>query len=780
MNGTAKKAFSLKEMILKNEVNIQVGLMDVLYGLFCYIMWACELFHGRTPFSLSVYSASFSKGKWRSLMIVSIIGAIYFRRDFSLVIYIMALVLFTVTMNLLSAKTNLKAVCMGFSLFASYFVRNLAIGFLWETFFLDLIESVFCGLCVTVFLKAVPLFANSRERNCIFDTEIICIFISLALTIRAMSSLPLVFGIDLSQMASILVILIVNLQGDIFSGSAAGAAFGLVTYGSGVGITSSVGAYALASLSSAILRRFGKWGVVLGFVIANTAMVSFFDGEALPFDIFEIITASIILACLPNRVTSFLSNFSAKTVHSVTKEYLEQTKVQKIIKERLLNLSRSYKNLSSSYDRCFENKNMSKEYIIRMIDTASSKVCPDCGLKYNCWERGYKESYKSMLALLEKAEEKGEVKIDDVPEVMKQKCVKPNELLSAFNGMYSVYKVDKLWQQRLNESRRLVSFQLDGVSRSVEKLALEFDMCIDIAAEKELKASLDAGGIDFEDITFLKSEGNDFFVDVVLNQSKLSQKEENKISQIIAEITGEKVSKTSFGYHPTGSIITFRPAKKYSISIGKSSLARDGEKTSGDSLIITENSYGETVVAISDGMGTGEKAAKESSNATSLLKNFMSAGMDMETSLELINSALLLSTSGESFATMDVCAVNLTDGCIKFSKSGAAPGYIKTEYGMSKIYSDALPFGVLGDYGKINKETYYIDKYALIVMMSDGVEEAFYNEKKDVIKEMIDDEKNTNPQLVASSFMKKALEQYDNKPTDDMTIVVMEIRKNEE
>lgn len=779
MSETVKKSWNLNDFIHRKEMDLHIGITDVIYAIMCYGLSACEIMGGRGPFALCAYAAAFSRGKWYAFIIVAALGFIRFRMSFMAVVYIFAMIAATFFMGLFKGKRETKALLISVTLFSALLCYNVISGFSFEKLIFDAAESIMCYVGTHAVSISVNLIASGTERKCIFDTEVICLFAVISILVRCFLSIGSVFGLSIANIAALTILLIVNLEGDMAFGTTVGLMLGIAVYDGTADFSASMGAYAFASFCSGILKRFGKWGVVLGLVIANTSTVTFFSSEAFPFDIFEVIASSVVFALLPGRFTDYLSSFSAKTVHAATNAFLQQDKLQRVISSRLEKLSEAYRSLALSYNRCFENKNISKEYIIHMLDSASARICPGCGLKYNCWERGYKESYKAMLKMLEIAEENGKLTVDDVPEPLRQKCIKLEEFVEIFNGMYDVYKTEKLWQLRLNESRMLVSHQLAGVSKSVKNLASDFDMCLDVAAEKELKVKLDALGIDFLDVTFLSGDNNGFLVETVLEYPSLSPKIEGRILNAIKEITMQSAVKVSQKYSTKGIVAVFRSTSRYGITVGSVSCPRHGEKVNGDSYIICENSWGEYVVALSDGMGTGKKASDESMNATELLGNFMSAGMDVETALELINSALLLRSSGDSFVTMDVCVVNPADGIVKFFKSGAAPGYIKNECGVSTIDSESLPFGVLADYGKINTEFYTLDGSAIAVLVTDGISDIFCRDNENMLKTIIEKSDTQNPQVLASMILKSALEMCAEKPDDDMTAVVLSIKKQQ-
>ena len=206
-------------------------------------------------------------------------------------------------------------------------------------------------------------------------------------------------------------------------------------------------------------------------------------------------------------------------------------------------------------------------------------------------------------------------------------------------------------------------------------------------------------------------------------------------------------------------------------------VPKKGEKISGDSTVMCENTKGEFVAAISDAMGSGASAAKDSADALEILKNFMTAGMEPVTSVELINSALLLRSSADKFVTMDMCVVNTREGSLKLIKSGAAPGYIKTSRGVSVVKGSMVPYGVLENHDKITTDVIGIGDSVMVVMVSDGLSEILHSEKGDALKAIVASTDTKNPQIMASVLMKQGLKACSDAPEDDMTVVVVAIQK---
>lgn len=769
-----------RESADKRKIEFKISITETINILLCFIMPQCRVFNEFIPFGFSAYAAFFCADRWFIYFTAVFLGLLRSGADIKIVSYVAAMVIATVFMGFFrpASKIRIRAIFSGVSLLCMLLCKNIITGFYMYDAFLNFIESALCAAGVYMFDKALPVIKNGAERRYISDSESVCVISVFALFIKCLSDLPPVLGLNVAVTASIVLLLIMNLEGEIASGAAMGVILGMVSASDTESLITATGAFAFASMCSGLLKRFGKWGVVLGFTFANSVMSAFSVMEILPFDIYEVVAASVIFALLPQKITEYVSSFPAKTVHMPEDTSINHEKMQKVICERLRRLSVSFAALSSSYSKCFENAVMSKQYIIHMLDTASSKICPDCGLKYSCWERNYKTSYKAMLDMLQTAEKKGKLSCGDIPESFASKCIKSEGFVNAFNRMFEIYKVEKIWNERLNETRMLVAGQLGGVSGTIAKISDEFDMCLDVPAEKHLKVAMDREGIEVEDITFLCGKSGDFTVDITFRNNRCLKKDEQKIQSVIEAVTDSKIRLSNSGYFNNKLVLTYKPCREYRISTGSATAKRSGEAVSGDSFIICENAYGETVIAISDGMGTGASASKESLTATELLQNFISAGMEVETSLELINSSLLLRSSGENFATMDVCTVNLSSGVVNFSKSGAAPSYIKNEYGVSKIESSSLPFGILKEESEVKNEMFPLENSAVILMVSDGISDVFSSDEEDGIIKKLENTETVNPQILASLVLNTALELSGGKADDDMTVVAISVWKN--
>lgn len=223
---------------------------------------------------------------------------------------------------------------------------------------------------------------------------------------------------------------------------------------------------------------------------------------------------------------------------------------------------------------------------------------------------------------------------------------------------------------------------------------------------------------------------------------------------------------------------TYISEDKFLLQTGIARTKKDNSIVSGDitSQITLED--GKYMLAISDGMGSGPEARKNSKIAISMLERLLSTGFDKETSINLINSNLLNTTDEEMYATLDIEILDLYAGKIEFLKNGASPTYIKRGKKVSMIESNSLPAGVISN---IKIDTYDKDLKDgdIIVMCSDGIIESNkeYENRKLWIQHLLEEIQTDIPERIANIILKESIDNDFGKPQDDMSIIVTKVLK---
>ena len=210
--------------------------------------------------------------------------------------------------------------------------------------------------------------------------------------------------------------------------------------------------------------------------------------------------------------------------------------------------------------------------------------------------------------------------------------------------------------------------------------------------------------------------------------------------------------------------------ERYHIRVGVSGYAKE-QSVSGDSYVCADLKDGDYMIALSDGMGKGEVASRESALTITSLYHLMKAGFDVELALRTINSLLLFQSTEEIFSTVDLGLINRYTGKVKLFKIGAAATFIKRSGKVEVIKVSALPMGIV-DSIRINNIELQARRGDEIIIVSDGITEADRTDgQMEWIMETIANIRSRDPQTMSDLIVNKAVERYGLKEKDDMTVI---------
>lgn len=231
-----------------------------------------------------------------------------------------------------------------------------------------------------------------------------------------------------------------------------------------------------------------------------------------------------------------------------------------------------------------------------------------------------------------------------------------------------------------------------------------------------------------------------------------------------------KVTKTMMEALDQSETAVLSAKEKFSIRVGVSGYAKE-RSISGDSYICADLKEGDYMIALSDGMGKGEIASRESALTITSLYNLMKAGFDVELALKTINSLLLFKSTEEIFSTVDLGLFNKVTGKLKLFKIGAAATFIKRGDKVETIKVSALPMGIV-DSIRINHIELQTRRGDEIIIVSDGITDADRADgQMDWIRETIEHIRSKDPQTMSDLIINKAVERYGLKEKDDMTVI---------
>ena len=209
----------------------------------------------------------------------------------------------------------------------------------------------------------------------------------------------------------------------------------------------------------------------------------------------------------------------------------------------------------------------------------------------------------------------------------------------------------------------------------------------------------------------------------------------------------------------------------YALS-GVASEKKEGSSVSGDNFSLFSLEDGHYHICISDGMGSGPAAFRESDMVVELMEKLMEAGFLQETAIRMMNSAMVLKGDDESYSTLDFAGIDLYSGELSITKIGAAASFLLHKKEVICMQSSTLPAGVDASYtgDVIRRRLVHGD---VLVMVTDGVLEYLHvKNPEEKLAEMIREIKTENAGTFASTLMEHVMLFTGGHVPDDMTVVV--------
>jgi stage II sporulation protein E len=315
----------------------------------------------------------------------------------------------------------------------------------------------------------------------------------------------------------------------------------------------------------------------------------------------------------------------------------------------------------------------------------------------------------------------------------------------------------------------LLAGQAKGVSEILKNLALEQSEPLRIYTEKEraLSVALLTAGIVCSEVLIYGEEPT-------LSLITYGRADVKKIAAVASHLfdmpmmISERIALNKDKY-----CCILRKKPYFDAAFGVAAMKKTGETASGDTHSVIRIDERKFLVALSDGMGSGEYARRISESTISLLESFYRAKMPSDTVLSTINK-LLTFNKEETFACVDIAVVDLDDGRADVVKIGSPVGFILSGNTVRLLENASLPLGIL-DSLHPDPSAYELLENDTLLFLSDGVTDAVGSTSD--LYEVLKTLPSHNPQQLADALLERALQAYGGIAKDDMTALAVRLFK---
>lgn len=299
-------------------------------------------------------------------------------------------------------------------------------------------------------------------------------------------------------------------------------------------------------------------------------------------------------------------------------------------------------------------------------------------------------------------------------------CPKKYELITELNRGYASFCSARSAARKIGEMRNVLTSQLSSTQLMLEKAAEELcsDSCLDYKAAEAAEQVLRENGLRSPAVTAMNIDGR-LTVDAYGDDSSVFNAENigDRLSFALRrEFDPPMIAENGGRVH-----ITLSERSLYDAQIRIFSRSKPENAHSGDTCECFNDGQGNVYMILSDGMGSGSRARIDSAFSCSMLTRMLKAGIDFDASMEMLNTSLMVKSSDESFATMDVCRINLYNGEIALYKAGSASTFVRCGNEFAELTGDGMPLGVETD-AQYSEKRFTAAAGDIIIMASDGAE----------------------------------------------------------
>lgn len=776
----------------KNKIDIKKQYLLVVFGLFLsgvlisrvVIFFNDSNIVGIAPFGIAYLMSVICRGGFKNIIAATSGVAVGYVSIFASIsdkyitlLMVGVLILYSLVISRINKKVRdigIFTVLIAAYLTYGYFIQGYEFGINITLTLLNIIVIIPVYYVIKYGVKCIEEF----NSNYYFDTEdILSIGIILCLVIAGIGRVS-IEGVGFRNIFAYMLIILVAYIGGSTYGGAFGISMGVIVGLSFGDAMESIALYSLIGLISGIFKENGKIFVMLAYIMTYIGSALYLQNLNI-YSITEVVVAGGLFLAFPNKLLKNAEIELDIGKKKNAKNEIELSEIKGEFADKIKGLgialnivSETLENMTSNQTLMYKNKSAA------LIENLTNRVCIDCIRARTCWDRDFNITYKAFEELIRGCEENRIL----FPHQLEKTCEEKFQLIKSTDSLVTKLRSNEIMKDRLEEGRLIVATHLKNVANSLDEMFLSFkkDVSVDEDLGRILMKGLNKNSIYPKNIFCYRDINGRIKIKFNLQNCDGSNYCNKVILTKINEImnVNMSISEDSCKISPNCNdcSIIFEETPNFNmISYGAMST-KTTEEYSGDSYSFGKDNNGRYITIISDGMGSGPQAARESLATVNIIEKYIEVGFNVEIAINMVNAIMAMKfEEDEEFSTLDLNVVDLYSGEASFTKIGGVASFVKRGKSVKTIMSNIPPFGLV-DKIEIDKVNVKLKNGDIIIMVSDGVIDINKNSMGDYswieeyLKEGVKD-----PKKLAQDILEKAKQLSDGKPKDDMTVVVSKV-----
>ncbi|MCL2693657.1 MAG: SpoIIE family protein phosphatase [Oscillospiraceae bacterium] len=578
-------------------------------------------------------------------------------------------------------------------------------------------QGLTAGIGSLALSKSRSVYLSGKILSALRPSGFAALGITYALLIAALTNYEMSM-LNLGLLASSLTAVIFSFRFRYSGGALPGVAgaFGIVLAVPGYSAAALI--ICVAATAAALFSRFGKYTHMAGYILSSGVFAAVSGIENFTFaEINSIIAGGILFLFVP--ADALTRRFKRESIPKGGAD------VSEIFAQRLKLTGEAMGDVRKAIEKTAEilDRAGSKE-ISWVYDTACGEVCRRCRHNMTCWGSEYDETVRVMSDVTSILKKGKPVKPDHLYGPLAYRCGKREQLASALNTQYRDYTAINTANRKIAQMRTILLSQISATQTMMLGMSGEFGRNSNRDFDRPLAAAVES--ILFENGVFepkaavtINTESGRATIEAY-GKGKLKCDAERLCDLLSSGLRREFDLPEII--HSNGELrLTCFERAAFSIEYGVYQVSRGKEKNCGDYYDSFIDKDGFAYIILSDGMGSGGRARIDSAFACGMLIKLLRANVNISAAIEIINNSLLVKSADESFATLDVCRIDLYSGDVELFKAGSAPTYISCNRRVVKAAGKGLPVGI-NHRPVYERQSFTIGHSDLIIMASDGAE----------------------------------------------------------
>lgn len=650
---------------------------------------------------------------------------------------------------------------------ASFLTSAVTLSGLNFNFLSVLCESLFSAMGAFFVCRCFNSFKNAAAGLRADELASLSVLIGMALTgINGFTF----NGISLGHILGIAVILTAAKYGGILSGSVSGITVSFAMCLSGVSGEIAV-VYAFTGLIAGVFSSFGKYvqtAVPLVFSLAGSVISG--NPVLIAQTVIEAALGSALFLAVPRRAGIRLGKlFSAYPRLSAPDG------VKRSLSMRLDIAAGALCDVSGTVEQvAAELSKINSPDFGSVITAVEQDACAGCKLRLHCWESKRDDTLKAVLEMTNAVKSGERSPENAAPEEFKGRCLRVARVANAAYRRYSDYASRIAAENRIDEVRGVVSDQFDGISAMLSELSreLEKDDRFDNSAAEKAAAALKNLDIRVEECSSKTDKYGRMTIEMRVKKDPSLIINKLQVMKMVSVVCERDFDIPSVSENGGEIFIVLNEHAALRVDVGVEQKCASDSAMCGDAYKYFFDGRGHFIMILSDGMGTGGRAAVDGAMASGLMCRLIKAGFGYDCSLRILNSSMLFKSTDESLATVDIASIDLFTGRVELYKAGAAPTLVRRSGRTGKAESTSLPAGILREVS-FDKAVVRCKENDIVVLMSDGA----VSEGTEWIKDEIEGFEGGTAEQLSERICEGAKRRRTDGHEDDITVMTAVIKR---